>query len=165
MLAYQRMQHPRPGRAEEVLPPPLNVPSGLPMSVPLWNPQPGTPRNCGKPWENHGKTMDNYGKTMEKHMKPHRDLGNLGKCWTFKCIQGCRSLVCPACKVTSAFANSKRRSKHWYPKSAASIKAVHLVLFLSSLRPSPASQKNPCGPCGVRAEEPMWHLKLLSFLL
>ena len=86
--------------------------------------------------------MDNYGKTMENHMKTHRDLGNLGKCRTFKCIQGCRSLVCPACKVTSAFANSKRRSKHWYPKSAASIKAVHLVLFLSSLRPSPSRQRS-----------------------
>jgi hypothetical protein len=69
MLAYQRMQHPRPGRAEEVLPPPLNVPSGLPMSVPLWNPQPGTPRNCGKPWENHGKTMGKPWTTMGKPWK------------------------------------------------------------------------------------------------
>ena len=48
-------QHSRPDRVEEVLPPPLNVPSGLPMSVPLWNPQPGTPRTCRKPPTKPGK--------------------------------------------------------------------------------------------------------------
>lgn len=51
--------------------------------------------------------------------------------WPF-CVALVSAVVeSPACNVTSARANNKRWSMDRWPKSAASIKAVHLVLFLS----------------------------------
>ena len=111
MVIFQRRQHPRPGRAEEVLPPPRNVPSGLPMSVPLWNPQPGTPRNCGKPWENHGKTMgkpwENHGKTMGKPWENHGQLWeNHGK--THENHIGTLAIL-----ANAGHSNASRDADHW----------------------------------------------------